>query len=124
MTDPKEQALAQHLNPNKENIDLEIQPSEYDDCGFEAEGGEYLVLTDDEADEKWEESLDNYIDECILPELEGPLASCFDVDKWKQYAKFDGRGAWLASYDGHEHYENVDGTTFYIYRVKLKEVSS
>jgi hypothetical protein len=29
-----------------------------------------MVLTDDEADEKWEESLDNYIEECIQPEID------------------------------------------------------
>jgi hypothetical protein len=31
---------------------------------------DYMVLTDDEADEKWEESLDNYIEECIQPEID------------------------------------------------------
>src|SRR6185312_11257160 len=30
---------------------------------------DYRVLTDEEADEAWEESLDSYIEECITPEL-------------------------------------------------------
>lgn len=77
---------------------------------------DYLVLTDEEADEKWEESLDNYLEECIYPELEGNLKNYFDDEKWKKDARYDGRGHSLSGYDGNENEETVEGITFYIYR--------
>lgn len=41
----------------------------------------------------------------------------FDDEAWKRDARMDGRGHSLATYDGHEHYETVDGDEFYIYRI-------
>jgi hypothetical protein len=89
----------------------ETEVADYD------EDGDYLVLTDEEADERWEESLDSYLEECIYPELTGNLKCYFDEDKWKQDARYDGRGHSLSSYDGHEHEEKVGDETFYIYRI-------
>lgn len=70
---------------------------------YETSDGEYLVVTDDEADELWDESLDNYIDECILHELPEQYRDFFDSEKWKDYAKSDGREHSLARYDGDEN---------------------
>lgn len=77
---------------------------------------DYRVLTDSEADDAWEESLDNYLEECIYPELTGNLKNYFDDDAWKKDARYDGRGHSLSSYDGCENEETVEGVTFYIYR--------
>ena len=85
---------------------------------------DYMVLTDSEADEKWEESLDSYIEECITPEIDklsegaGNLSYyiTFDEETWKRDARMDGRGHSLSSYDGHENEETIEGETFYIYR--------
>lgn len=90
--------------------ELEIEVEDYD------ENGDWLVCTDSEADEKWEESLDNYLEECIYPELQGNLKNYFDDEKWKRDAKYDGRGHLLAGYDGHECEQEVNGTTYYLYR--------
>lgn len=87
---------------------------EYDEDDY---NNDYLVLTDDEADEKWEESLDSYLEECIYPELQGNLSNYFDDDKWKRDARYDGRGHSLSLYDGNENEENVNGTTYFIYRI-------
>lgn len=108
----KVRALAKHL---------EVDPScieEKNDL-FTAEGGrdEWMVLTDKEADEKWDESLENYIEECILPELPEAYRFYFDYERWKRDAKMDGRGHSLASYDGNEYDETIDGETYYIYQV-------
>lgn len=84
---------------------------------YEEYSSDYLVLTDEEADERWDESMDIYIEECILPELPKNLRYYFDSEKWKKDASFDGRGHYLASYDGEEHEEEVNGTTYYIYRI-------
>lgn len=104
----KIKALAKHLECKQK----EITVSQYDDQIFEYGNEEYLVVTDDEADELWEQDLDNYLEECIYPELTGNLSNYFDDEKWKQDARYDGRGHSLARYDGNEY--EVDG--FYIYQ--------
>lgn len=105
-------ALSQLLSCSLDEIE---EGSE--DNMFIAEGGEYLVLTDDEADKAWEEKLDNYIEECIMPMLPENLQCYFDEEAWKADAKHDGRGHSLSSYDGDEHEESVDDEDFYIYRI-------
>ena len=89
----------------------EIEELEADDYTID-----YMVLTDSEADDAWDESLDNYLEECIYPELSGNLKNYFDDDKWKRDARYDGRGHSLSLYDGNEHEETVCDETFYIYR--------
>lgn len=103
-------ALAQHLGCKKSEVE-----NLYDNT-FEAEGAEYLVVTDEEADELWEESLDSYLEECIYPELTGNLSSYFDDEKWKRDARYDGRGHSLSGYNGCENEETVKDVTYYIYR--------
>lgn len=76
---------------------------------------EYLVLTDEEADEEEDRQLDNYIDECL--EIPDDIRPYFDEEKWKRDARMDGRGHIISSYDGCEHNEDVNDTTYYIYRV-------
>ncbi len=110
----RKEALAQHLEI--EDIE-EIEEVSYSDYTFEAEGGEYLVVTDSEADQLWEESLDSYLEECIYPELPQNMISYFDDEAWKRDARIDGRGHSLSHYDGGEDWEDVNGETFYIYRV-------
>ena len=100
-----------------ENL-TEVEEHDSDDYN-----NDYLVLTDEEADEKWEELLDSYIEECITPEIDnieiGHLSSyiTFDEEMWKRDARMDGRGHSLNSYDGNEDEETVNGTTYYIYRI-------
>lgn len=77
---------------------------------------DYMILTDSEADEKWDESLDNYLDECIYPELPDVAKSYFDDEAWKRDAKHDGRGHSLSTYDGNEIELNMWGTYLYAYR--------
>jgi len=104
-------ALANHLDVKKKEVEFE-----YDNT-FSCNGEEYMVLTDDEADELWEESLDNYLQECIYPELSDNLSRYFDDEAWKRDARYDGRGHSLSSYDGCEYEEEVNGETYFIYRV-------
>lgn len=78
--------------------------------------GEYLVVTDDEANKLWDESLENYLNDCVYPELPDNMSSYFDDEKWKRDARMDGRAHALSSYDGNEEEETINGTTYYIYR--------
>lgn len=93
----------------KEN-GTEVELEDYD------ENGDWLVCTDSEADEKWDEDLDNFIDECVLPEIPKAYRNYFDDEGFKQDCKIDGRGHSLARYDGHEQEQEVNGTTYYLYR--------
>jgi len=63
---------------------------------------EYAVGTDAEVDEAWDQALDSYLDECVLPELPDTAKYYFDRDAWKADARHDGRGHALSSYDGNE----------------------
>lgn len=97
------------LEENYEQIDVE----EYDMDDY---NNDWLVCTDSEADDKWEQDLDSYIDDCVLPEIPEAYRNYFDDESFKRDCKYDGRGQSLAKYDGHECYQDVNGTTYYLYR--------
>lgn len=109
------------LQENATLLEDEIQQSTYDENLFEYGSEEYLVVTDEEADELWNEDLENYIDECILHELPENYRQYFDREAWKSDAKYDGRGHSLNRYDGNEYEETVyneygEKNNYYIYR--------
>lgn len=97
-------------------LEDEFKVSSYDDNRVEYGKQEYLVCTDSEADDLWEESLDSYLEECIYPELQGNLKHYFDNEQWKRDARMDGRGHSLSGYDGCENEEKIEDTWYYIYR--------
>lgn len=138
-------ALAQHLELDLEpNFDADDYPTEdytdeeiaeekqkaidevkdrlisihegYGEYTYEYCGEEYIVATDEEADEIEDEKLDDYLEECIYPELPENLRFYFDDDAWKRDARMDGRGHIISTYDGDENYVYVNGTAYYIYR--------
>ena len=134
-------ALAQHLDINLEpdfsDVDEEATEEEqkeqraeaikevtdeldsivegYDDNMFSYYSGSYYVLTDSEADDKEDQQLNFYIDECL--EIPDDIRPYFDDEKWKRDAGMDGRGHIISTYDGCEYEEEVNNTTYYIYRV-------
>lgn len=101
---------------------LRLHLDDWDEGAVEYEGNntfanypaEYLVVTDDEADDLWDKALDNYIDDCL--EIPDNLRYYFDEKKWKSDARIDGRGHSLSSYDGDEDSQDTEMGTFYIYR--------
>lgn len=127
-TDLKIAALAQFLGCSVEDVSEE-RHLHYDMEVFSAEGGEYAVATDEEADAAWEQYLDSYIEECIQPELEnldaGSLGAYikFDEESWKRDARLDGRGHSLSGYDEYENEETLaapngaENITLYIFRI-------
>ena len=122
----KYEAIKQYLkdehgiyNPLENNpwlVCSSLDPEFYDACVYEVEGGEVLVVTESERDERWDESLENYIDDCILPELPEMAQQYFDYEKWKRDARFDGAGHCLSGYDGVEHEYKFGDHWIYIYR--------
>lgn len=105
------QALAQHLGVDNDDLNV----CSYDDQVIEYGNEEYLVVTDEEADDLWDAELEMYLDECLeIPENIKPY---FDREAWKSDARQDGRGHSLSGYDGEEHEETVyhddfDGETY------------
>src|SRR6187402_3597133 len=82
----------QWLIDNGNLLTDELIVSNYDENIFEYGSSEYLVVTDSEADDLWDEDLQNYIDDCILPELPEPYRIYFDNEAFKSDARMDGRG--------------------------------
>jgi hypothetical protein len=81
------------------------------------QGITYLAGNDEAMNECWDEDLDNYLDDCILPELPQHAQSYFDRERWKEDAKnTDGRANSLNRYDGSEEEAEINGTYYYAYR--------
>lgn len=80
------------------------------------QGIDYLAGTDDQMDKAWDEELDNYLEECVYPELPEGMKCYFDDEKWKRDARIDGRGHALNRYDGGEEFTTVEGVYYYAYR--------
>jgi hypothetical protein len=79
----------------------------------EENDGEYVVLTDTEADDRF----DDYIDEDYWKEAVKSGNTTQGFDDWKEEVKrCDGRGNSLNSYDGREEVEEINGTEYFIYR--------
>lgn len=132
----KTKALAQFLETN-----TDISPSSYDNCLFEVGSEEYLVLTDKKADKRVREyikdsvwafnpdflnahvrvRLDKDVWEALQAKCEDAndaiLSMIADFDHFVDDAvKADGRGHFLAQYDGVEHEWRVGSKLFFIYR--------
>ena len=110
----QEEAKAEAIKEVTDELDSIVENS---GNVFDYYGQEYYVLTDEEADEKWDEELDYYLEECVYPELPEHLRGYFDDEAWKEDAKTDGRGHAISRYDGNEYEETVNGTTYFIYRI-------
>ena len=138
---PRMYALAKHLNCHTSDI----SKAPYGDNVYEAEGSEYLVLTEDEADwlaaERIKESLWAFNAEFIsshtkhgldddqieaFKQMQGKLcenansiveALIEDLDHFIEDAiRCDGRGHFISSYDGAEHEVGEKVVEFYIYQ--------
>ncbi len=113
--DPAVLALAEHLDV----YPCEVSAAKYGGCTYDADGGEYLVLTESERETTADERLESYIDDCLLEGVSDTIAQYFDRAAWKRDALLsDGYGHTISSYDGDEHeIRQADGTYLYIYRV-------
>lgn len=101
---------------------LSLSISDIDDIREEGnnrwcvQGVDYLAGTDDEMDTLWDEDLDNYLEECVYPELPENMKYYFDDDRWKKDARMDGRAHFLNRYDGGEESVSIKGEWYYAYR--------
>lgn len=152
------EALRQHLfgdidypdSPEITKYDEEVHKfliNEGDDTYIDARSdnhlheGDYLVLTDEEADKKVEEDIRDSlwafktsflashtdVDVTVISKLqelcessnEAIFTLIKDFDHFVEEAILsDGRGHFLSKYDGHEYEEKAGDTYYYIYRVQ------
>lgn len=109
--DEEERRLALALCLDVADMD-DVTSATYGD-GFECEGGEYEVLTEEEADEAFAEAIETYVDDCM--DIPSNIRPYFDMDAFKVDVEMtDGRGPILAAYDGEER----EFGRFFIYRTR------
>lgn len=114
--------ITDHIDPENREITQQLRASWKGESiedkreTIEVDNGQYRVLIDEEADEEGASQLDEYIEEVILPEIPEYLQNYFDAERWKNDAEYDGRAHNIATYDGEENSETVNGTEYYIYR--------
>lgn len=77
---------------------------------------EFLVLTDQEADDRAYDYVHDIATDAMC-ELPKHLQQYFNFDLYIDDLLNDGRGNILAHYDGYENQETIDDTTYYIYRM-------
>ena len=77
------------------------------------DGEYYLVLTDDEADEKLVEYLDGLVEEQLGESIFRSLHNYID---FRRMARDEDRGSHLDYYDGTEWEVDVNGTAYFVYR--------
>lgn len=82
----------------------------------QVDDGEYLVSTDDEADEWEEEGLRQLFDDMVPREVRDSFIGRYiDADKFVE-EQSGNRGENINGYDGTEEEVEFEGTTYYIYR--------
>lgn len=106
-------ALAQHLELKINDVDGITNTG---NCRYNVFGTDYICGLDNDVDEIFEESIKNYIDDCVLPEIPKLYHRYFNEEDFIADCKKDGRGHTLNRYDGCEDSEDVDGKIYYIYQ--------
>jgi hypothetical protein len=94
----------------------DLEDIKINETSCEVQGTYYLAGTDAEMDSAWDDELENYLDECVLPDLPETARNYFDKESWKRDARYDGRGHALNHYDGGEEECQINGTWYYAYK--------
>jgi len=95
---------------------MEVADLDWDESEKAIDDCDYYVYTEEQADEAFEEAIDNYIDDCVLSEIPPHYRNYFNRDAFMKDCLMDGKGHTLATYDGEELYTTVLDTEYYIYR--------
>lgn len=87
-----------------------------DNKSFVYDGEEYIILTNEEADEEEYEIVKNNIESTFMYDLkDNPAAEYVDIDRWTE-DWCGNRGTNIAWYDGIENVEEINDITYYLYR--------
>ena len=151
MKDNRKEALANYLGMEKPEKDL-IQKDISQDNVYTVGMSEYLVLTDEEADERAREDIEHSLWAFNADFILRHNSNCSSMDNWEYDAAIealkeaqgkscenlnglvrclisnmdefvedaimeDGRGHFIAFYDGREEEQRVAGVDYYIYQI-------
>ena len=87
----------------------------FSDCEFAVDNREWLVLTDEKADELVADYARISLDD-VLYGVDEVIKQYFDSERYiDDYIYDSDRGSVIASRDGEEYTETVNGTTYYLY---------
>lgn len=104
MLDLSESELVEDVKGNCDDTDITIQWTDY------------YFGTDEEMDDKWDEYLESYIDDCIIDKIPEQYQTYFDREWRKDDAKQDWRWHCLDSWNGWEESVKIADTRYYIYQ--------
>lgn len=104
-------ALGRHLDFEFDLNDVTVSGDYY----ISVDGTEYIVCTDEEADELFEDRIKDHFNDIVLTNIPEGYRRYMDFEKFKS-DEYQERGEYIAYYDGEEHEEHVDGTTYFIYK--------
>jgi hypothetical protein len=95
----------------------EIDDIEYEyDCHYAAQGNEYFCGNWSEINDAQMQATENYIDECVLPDIDENIHQFLDMDRMIEHYSQDGWAHILGSYDGEGYEIKVNGETYHICR--------
>jgi hypothetical protein len=77
---------------------------------------QWAVIPESDIDDVFKEYTDNYVNDCILPEVPENIRSYFDYDKFNEDAQSDGYGI-MSSYDGQDNEQDFDDNLYHILRL-------
>lgn len=87
----------------------------YSDAERAIDNSDWYVLTDDEADKRCRQYAEDSLNDALY-DIDKSLRYYFDEDRYIEDYIESGRGSILSGYNGDEHEETVNGTTYYLYR--------
>ena len=113
-----ENVILDDVNEDEEKILalMEHTGDGYSECETYISLDNYRVYTDREANDALDQALDEYCEYNILSQIPDCLQQYFDDEEWKDDNSSD-RGSYLGQYDGEEHEETINGSTYYIYKI-------
>lgn len=83
-------ALAYHLEGGKayfSELEYDDAKDKLDEAKELIDARDYLILTDEEADDLWDERLDDLIEDCILSQIPEPYRFYFNEEMYKRDCK-------------------------------------
>ena len=114
------EALAAHLSiTSQDEVDelVETGDEHYGLPVFDYDGEQFAVGTGDEANDAKREAVQEYIDECVLPEIPKQYRQYFDDSAFTNDCTNDELVGLIGSYDGCELVQKTKCRYYYIYQL-------
>ena len=84
---------------------------------IEQGNAEYAVISDDNVEIAFDNAIDDYVDEAVLPEIPEAYRRYFDLEAFTTDCHHDGLGHTLSSYDGGDNEVTIDGKLWHVFRL-------